>query len=177
MKVYTKTGDAGDTGLVGGARVPKTDLRIEAIGAIDELNAAIGACRLHATGSTTSEILGLLQHWLFDIGAELAGPGREGPSVDEKQIAALEKSMDDQTERLEPLRHFVLPGGSVLAATLHQARTVCRRAERDLLRLHQENDVGQGVRTFINRLSDWLFVSARTANHEAGVADVKWKRG
>jgi cob(I)alamin adenosyltransferase len=179
LKIYTKTGDDGTTGLLGGGRVSKASARIEAIGETDELNAAIGVCRLYSAGSSLDPTLERTQNWLFDVGAELASPpeGRiRVESLSEVASRKLEQSIDEQTLQLPPLRAFILPGGSPLAAQLHLARAVCRRAERAILRLHDLETVRQDVRTFMNRLSDWLFVSARTANAEAGVADVEWRK-
>lgn len=177
MKIYTKTGDAGETGLVGGQRVPKDSLRIEAIGDVDELNAVIGLCRLHACGSSLDTLLEQVQNRLFDLGAELASPDREQhQSLSEEDALVLEQSIDEQTARLEPLRNFILPGGCSLGCHLHIARAVCRRAERTVLQLHRSEPLRANVRVYLNRLSDWLFVAGRTANQEAGVQDVKWKR-
>lgn len=177
MKIYTKTGDRGETGLLGGERLSKDDLRFEAIGEVDELNAAIGVCRLHSGGTGLDTMLERVQNLLFDAGAELAcrpGELHFRPAFAEEDVAWLEHSIDDQTEALEELRHFILPGGSPLAAFLHLARCTCRRAERAILRLHLRDGVEKLTLMFFNRLSDWLFVSARTANHLAGSKDVKW---
>jgi cob(I)alamin adenosyltransferase len=177
VKIYTKTGDDGLTGLVGGARVEKDGARIAAIGEVDELNAAIGICRTQSRHTELDAALEDIQNRLFDVGAELASPDREQhQSIGEKQIRALEQSMDIQTERLEPLRAFILPAGSELAARLHYARAVCRRAERAVLSLRRSEQVRSDVTIYLNRLSDWLFVAARTANRLQGVEDVKWKK-
>lgn len=173
MKIYTKTGDKGTTGLVGGSRVSKTDDRIIAIGDVDELNALIGVARTFA-GSDHDSNLSLIQNWLFDLGAELATPPDskfDNSSISDNHIEFLEQSIDAMTSQVEPLRNFILPGGSPLAAALHHARTVCRRAERSVIVLDLER--AEPV-TFLNRLSDWLFTAARFANREAG--DVIWSK-
>lgn len=173
MKIYTKTGDAGMTGLIGGSKVSKTSARIAAIGEVDELNAAIGLCRV--VGEVDG-LLGKIQNWLFDLGAELASPD-EGPrryrAISPSIIAELEQSIDRQTAALPPLKAFILPGGIELAARIHVARCVCRRAERTVLEVE---DISQEARIFLNRLSDWLFTAARTANQAANVQDVVWEK-
>jgi cob(I)alamin adenosyltransferase len=180
LKIYTKTGDAGQTGLVGGQRIAKHHPRMDAIGDVDELNAAIGLCATGAEGAPFADLLINIQNWLFDLGAELATPSES--RFDQQRIgpeasARLEQSIDEQNERLEPLRNFILPGGTDLAARLHLARSICRRAERSVLALHAEDSaVRDDARIFLNRLSDWLFVCARTANHLANVQDVKWSQ-
>ena len=177
MKIYTKTGDSGDTGLYGGLRVTKDSLRIEAIGDIDELNAQVGICRLNAHGVELDSVLLGIQSWLFDLGAEIASaPGKANSHVSgaESQISKIEVSIDVMSARLPELKNFILPGGSPLAAQLHLARVVCRRAERSVLRLHREQEVRPDVRILLNRLSDWFFVAARRANQLAGIEDVKW---
>jgi len=178
LKLYTKTGDDGTTGLYGGNRAPKTAARIRSIGEIDELNAALGVARLHSGGHLLDPALAKLQNWLFDLGAELACP--PGGKFKLEQIGGehaqfLEFSMDNQTASLPELKEFILPGGSALAAYLHLARCVCRRAERTILELHDVEPVRLEVRVFVNRLSDWLFVSARTANHSQNVHDIAWR--
>lgn len=177
MKVYTKTGDTGETGLIGGGRVAKDDARMEAIGAVDELNACIGLCRAHAEPGGLDRLLESIQRDLFAAGAELGSPrGGRGYRVAfaPGHIERLENSIDEQTEALDPLRHFILPGGSVLASHLHHARTVCRRAERSILALHRRDGVEMLTLVYFNRLSDWLFVAARTANRLAERKDVIW---
>ena len=178
MKIYTKTGDKGETGLVGNARVKKTSARIQAIGEVDELNAAIGLARTESQGAEIDEELARIQSSLFDLGAELASlPGAKitFAILDPTAVENLERSIDEQTANLEPLKNFILPGGSKLAAQLHLARCVCRRAERSVLQLHEEEPLRSEVLVFLNRLSDWLFVSARTANHQSGIDDVAWQ--
>jgi len=173
VKIYTKTGDRGTTGLVGGSRLPKNDIRIQAIGDVDELNALIGVARLHSVGEI-DEHLGKVQNWLFDLGAELATPPESkfsNASIGDGQIAFLEQSIDNFTGQLEPLKNFILPGGTPLATALHHARTVCRRAERSVIALNPERCEPL---VFLNRLSDWLFTTARFANREVG--DVIWSQ-
>ncbi|BDG08789.1 cob(I)yrinic acid a,c-diamide adenosyltransferase [Anaeromyxobacter paludicola] len=182
MKIYTKTGDAGDTGLFGGPRVKKDDPRVEAYGAVDELNAALGVARAAAAGAwpELDALLEGAQHRLFSLGAELATP-RESrahgalPPVSPSWAAELEASIDALELELPPLRQFVLPGGAPLAAALHLARCVCRRAERRAVTVAGEVEVAPAVLAYLNRLSDWLFVAARAANHRAGTPDVPWK--
>jgi cob(I)alamin adenosyltransferase len=178
LKIYTKTGDRGETGLVGGARALKDSARIQAIGAVDELNAVLGITLCQAQNTSLSPELARIQNWLFDLGAELATPGSEpgkNQTLSEQHVRQLEHSIDAQTVNLRPLRNFILPGGSPLAANLHLARCVCRRAEREMLALHREAPVREVTLAFINRLSDWIFVSARTANAECSVEDIEWR--
>ncbi len=177
MKIYTKTGDSGTTGLIGGARIEKNSLRMAAIGDVDELNALIGHARAAGAGELDAD-LQAIQSWLFDLGAELASPlphERQHRAIFGSQTEKLEQSIDRQTAQLEPLMHFILPGGSETAARIHVARCVCRRAERSILELNAHEGVGEEALAFMNRLSDWLFVAARTANRLAGVQDVKWQ--
>ena len=174
MKIYTRTGDAGETSLFGGTRVPKDDARIESYGTVDELNAFVGVARAHWPSSPIDEQLAKIQSDLFDIGAQLAAPGStrfKGP--DSSRIAALESAIDEMERDLDPLKSFILPGGSVAAAHLHVARTVCRRAERLVVALH--DDSVQSTIVYLNRLSDYLFVAARFANKRQGTRDVIWK--
>lgn len=173
MKIYTGTGDEGQTGLLGGERVGKSSPRIDAIGAVDELNAALGLALVHGEDAE----LFRLQCWLFDLGAELASPpgGKfDVASIGPSHVAWLESRIDTHMEALQPLRAFLLPGGSARAAALHWARVVCRRAERAMLALHEHEPLRDPARTFINRLSDYLFAAARTANAQKGIADVEW---
>ncbi|MEW4568716.1 cob(I)yrinic acid a,c-diamide adenosyltransferase [Tautonia sp. JC769] len=180
-KIYTKTGDDGTTGLLGPGRVGKDDLRIEAYGTVDELNAVLGVAR-----STTAISLDLdrklsqLQEELFTVGAALADPDPDGPfhdSVPHDFILRIEHEIDHVESGLPPLQHFILPGGSPTAAQLHLARTICRRAERVVVSLgHADGQhVPPSLVVYLNRLSDYLFVLARSANAEAGVADVPWR--
>ena len=177
MRIYTRTGDGGETGLIGGGRVPKTDVRIQAIGDVDELNAAIGIVRV-ASGEFQTKLLERLQSALFDLGSELAAPPESDfkPTGPHPELTLdLEKSIDIQSAALPKLKNFILPGGSDLASRLHLARGVCRRAERSILSLHEISPISVESRTFINRLSDWLFISARSANAAAGREDILWK--
>jgi len=181
MKIYTKTGDDGNTNLFGGggnARVSKGDARIDAYGNVDELNGYIGWSAVVAPAAM-GEQLRNVQSDLFTIGSHLAVADGAAlpaslPALDESIIARLEMQIDAAVTTLPPLRNFILPGGSELAARLHIARTVCRRAERRLVRFAQDRPVSPTILTFLNRLSDWLFVQARVANHASGVADIPW---
>lgn len=179
MRIYTKTGDAGETGLLGGGRVPKDSLKIQAVGDLDELNACAGLCRVVSKGTPLEEPIQAIQRMLFDMGAELATPSGSPialQTINQDSISFLERSMDEQDEALEPLRHFILPGGSEGAARYHHARAVCRRAERTVWALSREEPVRRELLVFLNRLSDWFFVAARTMNRFEGVEDVKWTR-
>ena len=179
MRIYTKTGDDGRTGLLGGDRIAKNSLRIAAIGDFDELNAHLGLARAAGPDVDLEAELHRLQAWLFDLGAELAAPpgGKfDAASIDEGHIAWLERAIDAHMGALPPLTAFILPGGSPAAAALHVARAVCRRAERALLDLAQTEPVRESARTFVNRLSDYLFAAARKANADARVPDVEWHR-
>lgn len=181
MKIYTKTGDAGETGLFGGPRVTKDDARVEAYGAVDELNAVLGIARARTprVDVDIEAVLSAVQEQLFTIGAELATPAGAAaraavPPVEPAWTAALEAAIDRFEQDLPPLRHFILPSGTVLAADLHLARAVCRRAERRVVTLHRQAPVGAQVLAFLNRLSDFLFVAARLANHRAQVPEQAW---
>jgi cob(I)alamin adenosyltransferase len=183
MKIYTKTGDDGSTGLFGGGRVRKCDARIECYGTVDELNAALGWARVVATGVAGSigESLLRVQNELFVVGSHLATPEdspytRSLPPLDEAMIGRLEMEIDAAEGELEPLRNFILPGGGELAARLHLGRTVCRRAERVLVDFSLDRPVAGTILTYMNRLSDWLFVMARLANRRAGVDDINWEK-
>ena len=177
MKIYTRTGDQGQTSLFGGARVPKNDARIEAYGTIDELNSHIGVGRSLLIPGETDAILHHVQVDLFEIGAHLASPGTSRfPGVEPQRIEELEQAIDAMERELEPLRNFILPAGSAPAAQLHVARTVCRRAERLVVALQDESDATLSTIAYLNRLSDYLFVAARFVNRRAGVDDVPWKR-
>jgi cob(I)alamin adenosyltransferase len=177
MKIYTRTGDTGETSLFGGARVRKDDARIEAYGTVDELNSFIGVARASWPSSSLDGQFHAIQSDLFDIGAHLASPGTSrfaGP--DAARIEALEQAIDAMEAELAPLKTFILPGGTLAAANLHVARTVCRRAERLVVALHDDDDAMKASITYLNRLSDFLFVAARFANYHQGVADVPWVR-
>jgi cob(I)alamin adenosyltransferase len=181
MKIYTKTGDDGTTGVFGGGRVRKCDARIDCYGAIDELNAALGLARVLAEADRDMALfLQRVQGELFVIGSHLATPEdspsvRHLPMLDEQMVSRLEMEIDMAEAQVEPLRNFILPGGSELAARLHLARTVCRRAERAVVEFSLDRPVSGVILTYLNRLSDWLFVMARLANRRAGVADIIWE--
>ncbi|MGE0709754.1 MAG: cob(I)yrinic acid a,c-diamide adenosyltransferase [Planctomycetota bacterium] len=180
-KVYTKTGDAGETGLGGGQRIPKDHLRIEAFGVVDELNSLLGVARLHVADAALQGQLERIQHQLFDVGGDLcvlaADKERFGmPIFPAEPIAWLEGLLDAATEELPPLQEFILPAGEPGAAHLHVARTVCRRAERTIVALGREDEVSPHVLPYLNRLSDALFVFARLVNHRCGRGDVLWQK-
>lgn len=183
MKIYTKTGDSGSTGLFGGGRVPKSHPRVEAYGDVDELNAAIGFARSIEQMPRIDEVLVPIQRDLFAIGALLATPDRDKMQqhltkarVDDQRVAELEHAIDEADRELEPLRAFIIPGGTPKAAALHIARTVCRRAERRVVALSEiEGDaLPPLVVVYLNRLSDLLFTLARVANHRSGTGEVTW---
>jgi cob(I)alamin adenosyltransferase len=182
-RIYTRTGDDGTTALGSGERRPKYDLRVAAYGTVDETNAAIGIARLH-TGSwpELDAMLGRIQNDLFDLGADLAVPEREGKPerlrIVASQVERLEHEIDALNDQLAPLTSFVLPGGTPAAAHLHLARTICRRAERIIVELASSDaePVGQAGIQYMNRLSDFLFVASRAANHN-GAGDVLWVPG
>ncbi|MCH2113777.1 MAG: cob(I)yrinic acid a,c-diamide adenosyltransferase [Pirellulales bacterium] len=179
MKIYTRTGDQGSTSLFGNQRVPKCDLRICAYGTVDELNAVLGVARAQGLSAQLDTVVQRLQNQLFDLGAELASPDPEQCSTEflqEAVIAEQEAWMDAFEQQLPPLTNFILSGGTEAAATLHLARCVCRRAEREIVALSQAAAVRDLVLKYVNRTSDLLFVIARMANVEAGVADVVWQR-
>ena len=181
MRIYTRTGDAGDTGLFGGGRVGKDDPRVEAYGDVDELNAALGLARAVEMMPRIDETLVPIQRDLFSLGALLATPDRdrmrqhlEKARIDEGRVAELERAIDDGEAELEPLRAFIVPGGTPKAAALHVARTVCRRAERRVVTLSRDVEIPGIVVVYLNRLSDLLFVLARVANVRAGAGEVTW---
>lgn len=179
MKIYTKTGDQGDTGLFGGPRVRKDHLRIEAYGSVDELNAVLGLVRSESPPAEIDALLESIQNSLFDVGAELASPdpARMGVTVvGPGQAQALERAIDLYETRLPPLKTFILPGGCRAAAQMHLARTVCRRAERRLVALAAAESISGELIVYLNRLSDLLFVLARELNRAAGQGDVPWKK-
>jgi cob(I)alamin adenosyltransferase len=184
-KIYTRTGDSGETGLLGGERVRKDDPRIETIGCVDETNAAIGLVRLELTRSGVAPegvdaLLARTQHTLFNLGAELASrsPGRSRTaSVTDAHVADLETAIDHYEAGLDPLRAFILPGGASAAAQLHMARCVCRRAERRLVELAATESIRGELVQYVNRLSDMLFVLARVVNKANRVADIIWEQG
>jgi cob(I)alamin adenosyltransferase len=180
MKIYTRTGDQGDTGLFGGGRVPKDHPRVAAYGDVDELNSALGVVRAGAAGFFDS-LLESIQRDLFSIGGQLATPEpkRVKKSLEKavllpERVAEFERIMDQAETELPPLRAFVLPGGSPTAAGLHLTRTICRRAERSVVHLAQSETIPELLLVYLNRLSDLLFTLARLANLRAGVSDVTW---
>ena len=178
MKIYTKTGDKGETSLFGGERVSKDELRIEAYGTVDELNSVIGSARAFNDNGEMDLILGEIQYRLFVLGADLATPNGGGntsvPRVSAEDVAIVEKKIDEIEARLDPLKSFILPGGSKAASLLHQARTVCRRAERRVVSLSKRGETSEETLIYLNRLSDFLFVLARYANKIGKVAETLW---
>ncbi len=180
MKIYTKTGDDGTTGLIGGDRVRKCDPRLDCYGTIDETNAALGLAAVGAPAMLVP-MLRDIQNDLFVIGSHLATPAESAyatslPNLDEAMITRLEMQIDSAEQTLPALRQFILPGGTETSARLHLARTISRRAERLLVHFALDRPVPTMILTYLNRLSDWLFVHARLANHLAGVADVPWEK-
>ena len=179
MKIYTKTGDDGTTGLLGGTRVPKDHLRVAAYGDVDELNALLGVVKVEADGRL-GRLLGEIQRDLFALGAQLADPTarlasrKAKATVGATQTRRLERAIDKAEASLPALTAFVLPGGTSLGAHLHLARTVCRRAERAMITLHRDTPLDRHLLEYVNRLSDLLFVLARTANHAAGRGEDRW---
>jgi cob(I)alamin adenosyltransferase len=184
VKIYTRTGDAGMTGLFGGDRVAKSNHRIAAYGALDELNSLVGLLRLHVSEKVAvQDVLHRVQHDLFVLGAILATPSSHLGKLEKKmtmptwKVPDMEADIDRLTQLAPPMKHFVLPGGTPSSAYAHLARTVCRRAERDAVMLGNEEAVPPEVLVYINRLSDWLFALSRAENALAGVADVEWIPG
>ncbi|MEO8591319.1 MAG: cob(I)yrinic acid a,c-diamide adenosyltransferase [Flavobacteriales bacterium] len=179
MKIYTRTGDKGQTGLLGGTRVAKNDPRIEAYGTVDELNSQLGMLR-DLAAPHHHELVVRIQNSLFAIGSRLSSGSEEEaakfnvPAVSEGDIAALEQAMDAMDAELEPMRNFILPGGHVAVSQAHICRTVCRRAERRVVQLASEAELSEVIVRYLNRLSDLLFVMARHLAHTHGVADVPW---
>ncbi len=179
-KVYTRSGDEGRTGLIGGQRVPKDDPRIEAYGSVDELNSALGVALASDLSERLEAEVKRIQNELFHLGADLATPADSrdsaaGPRIADRHVEALERLMDKLNEDLGPLQNFILPGGCPGAASLHLARTICRRAERRLVTLAARESVSPVALRYLNRLSDALFVMARYENHARGVTDVYWQ--
>ena len=181
MKIYTRTGDKGSTGLFGGNRVNKDHLRIEAYGTVDETNSIIGLGRSFLPDEGHSEIEAMLhriQSELFVLGADLATPLSAKvsvPRIEAAQIERLENHIDELEADLPPLKHFILPGGTQAASAIHAARTVCRRAERRTVSLQQADELNEHAAVYLNRLSDLLFVMARWLNHHAGIKEEAWK--
>jgi cob(I)alamin adenosyltransferase len=180
MKIYTKTGDSGETGLFRGKRVPKHDPRVEAYGNVDECNAALGVSLCHIQNLEIHSIVSILQHDLFEVGADLATPAQdhEDPRlrIDTEMTAKLESSIDHFEEQMPQLSNFILPGGSLAGASLHYARTVCRRAERSVTKLAEQQSINPEIIRYLNRLSDLLFVLARAENRYAGSPETIWKK-
>jgi cob(I)alamin adenosyltransferase len=180
VKIYTKRGDRGETDLLGGGRVAKDCPRVDAYGAVDELNAALGLCAAETAHDDLRAITAGIQARLFDLGGYLAAPDaarREKariPQLEAADVAGLEAQIDRLEAELEPLRRFILPGGTRAAGAFHLARTVCRRAERRVVALHRAEPLDAEALRYLNRLSDLLFVMARVENRRAGVADVEW---
>ncbi len=177
MKIYTKTGDAGQTSLWGGRRVSKSYLRVEAYGTVDELNAFIGLLSDSLSDTAVQALLRQVQHRLFSIGATLAAdPEKAVSSVDlgPEDIALLEEAIDAMNAQLPELRHFILPGGFPTASLAHVCRTVCRRAERVVVAVHEAEGVPAEVLQYLNRLSDYFFILARYLAHQAGAEEIKW---
>lgn len=188
MKLYTKTGDKGQTGLFGGQRVSKANPRVEAYGTVDELNSVVGWCNVEAQNAGQTEMVAVLtrvQSRLFEIGADLATPrpadGEDVsamissvPRVTLEHVEELERHLDRNSEKVKPMASFILPGGTELASRLHIARTVCRRVERIVVELGETEPLGQYIVQYLNRLSDLLFAMAREANQDAGVDDIPW---
>jgi cob(I)alamin adenosyltransferase len=178
MKLYTRSGDDGSTGLHGGGRTTKDALRVETYGTVDELNAALGVAVSHCQHEELRTTLLRLQSRLFDLGADLCtpsdAPAKRQVRITEAHVSELESLIDTTTEKLPALANFILPGGTALAGHLHAARTVCRRAERRLVALARAEPVGENVVPYINRVGDLLFAMARRANQLAEVADVPW---
>jgi cob(I)alamin adenosyltransferase len=174
-KVYTRTGDDGSTGLGDGSRRSKADLRVATVGDLDEANAVVGLARREA-GAALDEILGRIQNDLFDLGADLCNPGTAGLRIVDSQVEALETVIDDVTASIDPLKSFILPGGSAASAWLHLARTVVRRAERGAVAVNTTEPLNDAALRYLNRLSDLLFVLGRQQN-DSGRADVLWVPG
>lgn len=181
LKIYTKTGDDGQTGLFGGGRVEKDHPRVDAYGEVDELNAFIGMARAVELMPRIDEVLVPIQRDLFSIGALLATPDHEKmreqlrkARIDDERIAELERAIDACEHELEPLKSFIIPGGTPKAAALHVARTVCRRAERRVVALRRDVELPELVIIYLNRLSDLLFMLSRVANRRAGAGEVTW---
>ncbi len=172
-RIYTRTGDDGTTGLGDGSRIAKDDARVEAMGAVDELNSTVGLVRAETLPDDVAAALSDIQHHLFDIGGELSIPGYQ--LIHAQAVEALERELDRLNADLAPLKEFILPGGTPAAAWCHLARSVCRRAERRVVTLSRETELSDVPRRYLNRLSDYFFVLARYLNKAAGQSDVLWK--
>lgn len=180
MKIYTKTGDEGTTALYGGERVSKDALRVSAYGSVDEANAAIGLARAQLEDLEIDDNLAKIQNALFDLGADLATPMESKyranvQEIHQDDVAKLERLIDHYEENLQPLKNFILPGGHPAAAALHLARTITRRAEREVVSLSTQEPVNQQTTIYLNRLSDLLFVLSRVVNVQHGVSEVRWQ--
>jgi len=176
-RIYTRTGDKGETGLVGGARVPKDSVRVEAYGNVDELNSTLGVVRTFLNDRELDALLGELQNDLFVVGADLAtvpGAKRNLPRISKDKITSMERTIDKFESELRPLKSFILPGGGIAGSLLHNARTVARRAERRIVALGKSETINEDIVPFVNRLSDLLFVMARVANHRENKAETEW---
>ena len=174
MKIYTRTGDDGTTGLFAGGRVPKTHRRVEAYGAVDELNSILGIARASGPQPAVTVLLELVQRQLFQLGADLAS-AEDAPGIlrlGVEEITRLEAEIDRMTAQLPPLRNFILPGGTLAASQIHLARTVCRRCEREVLRMEEGR---QDTAIYLNRLSDFLFTLARFENRLSGMSETEWR--
>ena len=180
MKIYTKTGDSGETGLFKGPRVPKHDLRVEAYGNVDECNAMIGVCLIHIHHAEIKALLSSIQHELFEVGADLATPEQPQDDsrwrIDPEMTVQLEDAIDRFESELPVLTNFILPGGSLGGAHIHHARTVCRRAERSVSKLAEAEPINPEILKYLNRLSDLLFVLARAENQNALSPETIWKK-
>jgi cob(I)alamin adenosyltransferase len=177
MKIYTRTGDSGETGLYGGRTVSKDDMRVEAYGTVDELNAALGLAAACASDGQITESLAALQQELFSAGWDLATPlAAEVPRLTAVGVLRLENEIDMFEKELPNLRNFILPGGNQCSAALHLARCICRRAERRVVKLMKHEDINGEIERYLNRLSDYLFVLARVVAHRAGIEETTWKR-
>lgn len=178
MKIYTKTGDDGTTGLIGNKRVKKSSLRIASYGMIDELNASIGIILSSKLGKDIRVLLTKIQNDLFVVGADLANPDLKNNSnrVTSEMVSYLEKEIDRLEEKLSPITYFILPGGDLIASHVHLARTICRRAETNMVYLSESEDLNNTCLIYMNRLSDLLFVIARTINKRKKISDIAWKK-
>lgn len=179
MKIYTKTGDTGETSLFAGGRVPKSDLRVETYGTVDELNSYLGLARTHKLNEKSDQWLETIQNDLFRVGSDLATPLTANADwlvrLGGEEVVPIEAAIDEMTEALPELKAFILPGGTPAAATLHVARTICRRAERLSVLLYTEQTINPHIIPYLNRLSDFLFTLARWENHLAGENEIKWQ--
>ena len=173
-KLYTRTGDDGTSGLSGGERVTKNHPRMTAMGSVDELNSVIGLLICKLNNTELKKMFTEIQHDLFNIGGEISMPGHS--FIKAEKITGIEEKIDTFNENVEPLKEFILPGGSEAASVCHMARAIARRAERDVVELHQLDPVPEITRQYLNRLSDLLFVTARIINQQLGQADVLWKK-